>query len=75
MQEDMRAVPGGKWGIGRKESEASNPSIETPTGYEAAMATVVSQDIDRLTAPAAAATHTAFSCHPGSTRAPAMYAK
>ena len=45
MQEDMGAVPGGQWGIGRKEGEASNPSIQTPTGYEAAMTGVVSQDI------------------------------
>ena len=46
MQEDMGAVPGGQWGIGWKEGEASNPSIQTPTGYEAAMASVVSYDVE-----------------------------
>ncbi len=46
MQENMGAVPRGQWGIGRKEGEASNPSIQTPTGYEAAMASVVSYDVE-----------------------------
>ncbi len=46
MQENMGAVPRGQWGIRRKEGEASNPSIQTPTGYEAAMASVVSYDVE-----------------------------
>ena len=46
MQENMGAVPRGQWGIGWKEGEASNPSIQTPTVYEASMASVVSYDIE-----------------------------